>query len=420
VSNILENFRGYFKEYKDLPKPIYFLFLARIINSLGAFVGPLMTLLLTDKIGLSTAEAGSFVTISIAMYVPASMVGGYLSDHYNRKYTLFILTLLQSFCYIICGLIEVSMLIPALLISASFFSYAAQPASASIAADLTDKDTRQGAFSLIYLGNNIGFSIGPLIAGFLYKKYLPLLFIGDAVTTIVATIVIFLNIPETKPQYILDEEKSSKDYERAEEGSALSVLLKRPQILAFAIISMLLTFSYSQVGFSLPLYAKEIFGIEKGAQVFGMLMSTNGIVVVLMTIFIIGKTKKYEPSFNVSLSGVFWAAGFGMLYFAVTIPMLIISTVLWTIGEILNATNVGVYIANNTPKSHRGRFNSLYGIISGTGQALGPAVMGSYLLNNPIKNVWIIISFIALLCAMIMYIFYIYEHSKLKLREKTR
>lgn len=377
-----------------------------------------MTLLLTDKIGLSTAEAGSFVTIAITMFVPASMVGGYLSDHFNRKYTLCILTIMQAFCYIICGFIEVSMLIPVLLICASFFSNAAHPASASIAADLTDKDTRQGAFSLIYLGNNIGFSIGPLIAGFLYKNYLPLLFIGDAVTTIIAIIVIFLNVPETKPQYILIEEELSNDFERAEEGSALSVLFKRPQILAFAIISMLLTFSYSQVGFSLPLYAKEIYGIEKGAQVFGMLMSTNGIVVVLMTIFIIGKTKKYEPSFNVALSGVFWSAGFGILYFVTKIPLLILSTILWTIGEILNATNVGVYIANNTPKSHRGRFNSLYGIISGTGQALGPVMIGSYLLNNPIKNVWLIISFLALLCAIIMYIFYMYEHKKTSLEKK--
>ena len=420
VSYILKYFNGYLNEYKNLPKPIYFLFLSRIINTLGAFVGPLMTLLLTDKIGLSTAEAGLYVTISMTMFVPASMIGGYLSDHYNRKNTLCILTIMQSLCYLICGLIEVSMMVPVLLIAASFFSNAAQPASGSITADLTDKDTRQGAFSILYLGTNIGFSIGPLIAGFLYKNYLPFLFIGDAITTIIATIVIYLNIPETKPQYVMEEEVISNDFERAEEGSVFSVLLKRPQILAFAIISMLLTFSYSQVGFSLPLYAKDLFGIEKGAQVFGMLMSTNGIIVVLMTIFIIGKTKKYEPSLNVALSGVFWAVGFGMLYFATSFQMLVISTILWTIGEILNSTNVGVYIANNTPKSHRGRFNSLYGIISGTGQALGPIVIGKYLLNNPLKNVWLIISFTAFLCALIMYVFYMYERYKLSIQNKVR
>jgi MFS family permease len=324
---------------------------------------------------------------------------------------------MQALCYLICGFIKVSMAIPILLICASFFSSAAQPASASITSDLTNKSTRQGAFSLLYLGGNIGFSIGPLIAGFLYKNYLPLLFIGDAITTIIAIIVIYLNVPETKVQYELVDEEFLYDLERAEEGSIFTVLLKRPRIIVFALISMLLTFSYSQVGFSLPLFSKDIFGIERGAQVFGMLMSTNGIVVVLMTIFIIGRTKKYDASFNVALSGFFWTIGFIMLYIVSTIPMMIISTMLWTIGEILYVTNVGVYIANNTPKSHRGRFNSLYGIISGTGQALGPYLMGKYLLNNPIKNVWVISSLLSFSCAIIMYVFYIFENYKLRLRE---
>ncbi len=225
-----------------------------------------------------------------------------------------------------------------------------------------------------------------------------------------AIIVIYLNVPETKPKYDMEEEEASNDYERAEKGSAFSVLIRRPQILVFALISMLITFSYSQVSFSLPLYAKQIFGIEKGARVFGMLMSTNGLVVVLMTIFIIGKTKKNSATLNVALSGVFWAIGLGMLYFASSVKIMVLSTVLWTIGEILNSTNVGVYIANNTPKSHRGRFNSLYGIISGTGQALGPVIMGEYLLDNPIRNVWIITTVIALGCAAVMYVFYLYEN----------
>lgn len=399
----------YFDDYRNFPRPIYFIFLSRIINSIGAFVGPLMTLLLTDKIGLTTEESGAFVTVSTALFVPASMIGGYLSDRFNRKYTLCILTLMQAICYLICGFIEMSMKVPFLLLAASFFSSAAQSSSSAMTADLTDKSNRQGAFSLLYLGTNIGFSVGPLIAGFLYKSYLPLLFIGDAVTTIISIIIIFINVPETKPNYDINEEVLSNDLERAEEGSAIVALLKRPQILIFGIISMLLSFSFSQVHFSLPLYSSSIFGAEYGARVFGTLMSANGIVVVLMTIFVIGNTKKFDASFNVAISAVFWAVGLGMLYFVSSFAMMIVSTVLWTFGEILNVTNVGVYIANNSPKSHRARFNSLYYIISGTGQAMGPMIIGKYLLNNPIRNVWAITFFIALGCGVIMYCFYSFE-----------
>lgn len=379
-------------------------------------MGPLMTLLLTDKIGLTTEETGIFVTISTALFVPASMLGGYLSDRFNRKYTLCLLTFMQAICYFICGFIEMSMKVPYLLLAASFFSSAAQSSSSAMTADLSDKENRSGAFSLLYLGTNIGFSVGPLVAGFLYKNYLPLLFIGDALTTIISIIVIFINVPETKPRFDIEEEELSNDFERAEEGSALVALLRRPQILIFGIISMLLSFSFSQVHFSLPLYTNSIFGVDNGAKYFGTLMSTNGIVVVIMTIFIIGNTKKFDASFNVALSAVFWAVGLGMLYFVSSFAMMIVSTVLWTIGEILNATNVGVYIANNSPKSHRARFNSLYGIISGTGQALGPIIIGKYLLDNPIKNVWAITFFIALGCGVIMYCFNLYERTHYKCR----
>lgn len=410
---IVQHFMDYFNDYRGLPKSIYFIFLSRIINSVGAFVGPLLTLLLTDKIGLSTAEAGVFVTMSTAVFVPASMLGGYLSDRFNRKNTLCLLTLFQALSYLACGFLQMSMTIPYLLLAASFFSSAAQPASGAMAADLSVKSNRQGAFSLLYLGTNIGFAVGPLIAGFLYKSYLPLLFIGDAVTTIVSVIVIFLNVPETRPEYDIEEEVKSEDSERAEEGSSLQALFRRPQILVFGIISMFLSFSYSQVHFSLPLYANELFGANDGARVFGMLMSTNGVVVVLMTIFIIGKTKMFEASTNVAMSAVFWAVGLGMLYYVSSLGMMVLSTVLWTIGEILNVTNVGVYIANNSPKSHRARFNSLYWIISGTGQAMGPTIMGKYLLNNPIKNVWALTFFIALICSAAMFFFSINEKSRM-------
>ena len=41
------NFKEIFETYKGLEKEIYILFIGRIVNSLGAFVHPLMALILT-------------------------------------------------------------------------------------------------------------------------------------------------------------------------------------------------------------------------------------------------------------------------------------------------------------------------------------------------------------------------------------
>ncbi|MGM0675698.1 MAG: MFS transporter [Spirochaetota bacterium] len=47
---------------------------------------------------------------------------------------------------------------------------AATPATIALATDLSTPDTRQATFSLLYLGHNLGFAVGPLVAGFLFLE----------------------------------------------------------------------------------------------------------------------------------------------------------------------------------------------------------------------------------------------------------
>ena len=46
------------KQYRGLPKPIYWIFLARLVNTMGAFVHPFLAIYLTETLGYSTAQAG--------------------------------------------------------------------------------------------------------------------------------------------------------------------------------------------------------------------------------------------------------------------------------------------------------------------------------------------------------------------------
>ncbi len=44
--------------YRGLPKEIYVIFASRIVNAMGCFVMPLMTIIMTDRIGLSKEATG--------------------------------------------------------------------------------------------------------------------------------------------------------------------------------------------------------------------------------------------------------------------------------------------------------------------------------------------------------------------------
>lgn len=338
----------------------------RIINALGAFVGPFLTMFLSNKIGLSNDIIGIFIMLNSFSTVPGSLIGGKISDTFGRKNVLVIFQGLAAVCYLPCAFLGKSIAIPYFLILSSFFNSIAQPAYGAMIADLTNTKNRNSAYSLLYLGNNLGFSIGPMIAGFLYIHYIKLMFIGNTIAVLISIFIIYIFIRETKPQDE-NEKETVNEYEKAEKGSLIKALLDRPLLLYFAFLSMIYSFVYAQYPFCIPLQIENLFSKANYSVIYGKIMATNGITVILLTTIITKLTRKLSAIQNIALAGIFYGFGFGMLYFISSYQMFIVSTIIWTIGEILHTTNSGVYIANHTPMSHRGRFNAVIPLITGAG-----------------------------------------------------
>ncbi|MDF2881219.1 MAG: major facilitator superfamily protein [Clostridiaceae bacterium] len=389
----------------------------RIINALGAFVGPFLTMFLSNKIGLSNDIIGIFIMLNSFSTVPGSLIGGKISDTFGRKNVLVIFQGLAAICYLPCAFLGKSIAIPYFLILSSFFNSIAQPAYGAMIADLTNTKNRNSAYSLLYLGNNLGFSIGPMIAGFLYIHYIKLMFIGNTIAVLISIFIIYIFIRETKPQEE-NEKETVNEYEKAEKGSLIKALLDRPLLLYFAFLSMIYSFVYAQYPFCIPLQIENLFSKANYSVIYGKIMATNGITVILLTTIITKLTRKLSAIQNIALAGVFYGFGFGMMYFISSYQMFIVSTIIWTIGEILHTTNSGVYIANHTPMSHRGRFNAVIPLITGAGFSVGPAIMGIYIKNRRVIDAWPIVFAMAVAASILFYRLYIIENKKEKLLKK--
>ncbi len=205
-------------------------------------------------------------------------------------------------------------------------------------------------------------------------------------TTFLSLTLVAFFVKETIPDRQTIEESCLEidNNERAEDCGLFIALIRRPTLLTFSFIVMIYSFVYSQANFSLPIYTGQIFGVN-GPKFFGMLMSINALTVVLMTAIVIYKTAKLKPVFCISLGGMFYAIGFGMIFYTNQLYQFILSTFIWTIGEILIVTNIGVYIANNTPISHRGRFNAVIPLITGAGFAVSPWLTGKYIQHTGMR-----------------------------------
>ncbi|MGE5630586.1 MAG: MDR family MFS transporter [Caulobacteraceae bacterium] len=392
---------SYFSSYKGLPKSIYTIFFAQIINRFGDFVVPFLSLFMVKKLGLSYQSAGVAVMLTSLSSIPGSFAGGKIADHFGRKKSYALFQLSTAVCLFFCAFLKNPVIIIALICMSSFFNGGVRPIISAIITDVLPAEKRQMGFSLSYLGINLGVSLGPLVAGFLFNHYIPLIFIGDAATSFLAVTLVLTNIRETLPDYA--DNHNVSDVEKSETGNVFTVLWRRPKILVFLIINTILSIVYTQHSFSLPMMLDRVFG-SSGASNFGIIMSFNALTVIVMTMYITHLIRKWKSLSAMAMAGVLYSIGLGMVTFIRSLPLFILSTFIWTIGEIMVVTNFGVYIANNTPQNYRARFNAVASLSWSIGGALGTSLVGRYMDFFGVEAVWPLAFFLGLLGSAGMYL----------------
>lgn len=208
----------FIQQYKNLSKEIYILFFGRVVTSMGSLIWPLLTLILKNKLGYN---ATTIATITMAMSIlqfPMLLLGGKLADTMNRKKIIVCCDMVTVISYIICGLLPLSGYSIALFYLAGVFATIEGPSYDALVADLSDSESREKAYSLQYLGMNLGLVLSPTIAGFLFENYLGLAFIITGIATFSSTLLIILFVKQLRV-----EKKKVSEYE---ENGRMSMYLR--------------------------------------------------------------------------------------------------------------------------------------------------------------------------------------------------
>ena len=380
-------------QYRGLPGPVYVLFLARVVTALGMFVGPMMTLILTRKIGLSPAVTGTLITVATLGSGLGLAVGGRFADHYGRKRTMLLFQSLAALLFIACAFLPPATPMILLLMLSPLVSSMGQPAGEAMTMDLTEPKNRKESFSLLYMGFNLGFAVGPTLAGLLFQNHLPWVFAGDGLTTLVSLALIALFIPDARTRTAGTESMEGREMEKAVTGSVWKVLRERPILPLFALVLALYQFCYSQWGFLLPLQMSSLFGAD-GARNQGILGSLNGLVVIALTPLLVHWMKKMRPLYAIALGGTLFAVSYFLFGIVSLFPYFLFVMVLFTAAEVVVTVLQPVFISNQTPSSHRGRISATISMIAGFGWSLGFMVMGFVSQSIGIAGSWQVVSLV--------------------------
>ena len=273
-------------QYRGLKREIYILFIGKLVTAMGSFVWPMLTFFFTKKLGFSDGLSTLLIAIASVLSFPAALLGGKLADKYSRKAIIILFDCLTFLFYALAAILPITVFTAALLFLASLFQTIESPAYDALNADYSTSKQREKAYSLSYLGFNLGFIAGASFSGILFQNHIQLGFLLNGCAVITSTILIFFFVHK-KNAITACKEELSENYSQYEQpvGEKLSVIQifrQRPVVFWVLVISCFASMPSNLVGILLPLQLKEGLG-NAGAAMYGYLNSLNGFVVVLFT-----------------------------------------------------------------------------------------------------------------------------------------
>ena len=108
IKIIRQGFVSMFGQYRGLRRELYVLFWGKAATNMGAMIWPMLTLILSNKLGMEAKEIAA-VTISLGVIqFPVNLIGGKLADHCNKRNLIICCDLVTVVCYLLAACFPVS------------------------------------------------------------------------------------------------------------------------------------------------------------------------------------------------------------------------------------------------------------------------------------------------------------------------
>ncbi|MCU7824058.1 MDR family MFS transporter [Kitasatospora sp. DSM 101779] len=372
-----------------LPRQFWWLWTSTLVNRLGGFVVTFLALYLTGDRGFSPAYAGLVASLFGLGSAIAAVGGGVLADRWGRRPTLLAAQLGTAASTAVLGFCQDRVAIAVTAFLVGLASNASRPAVSAIIADVVPAEHRVRAYSLNYWAINIGFGVSAAVAGLIAAHGYLALFLIDAASTLACAVVVFVRVPETRPQSRPESRAGSRPLGTAtadtacpapaEPRTGLGAVFRDGRFMALVAVNLLLAV-VAQQGSTTLAADMGLAGIS--AAQYGLVIGLNGVLIVLLQLPLTRVMEGRNRTGLLVASALLTGWGFGLTalaggsagFYAVTVAV-------WTIGEIMAAPTMMGLVAELSPARARGRYQGVYSLSWSLASFIGPAA-GGYLLEH--------------------------------------
>jgi MFS family permease len=268
-----------------------------------------------------------------------------------------------------------------------------RPASYAAITHVVPAAQLKPAFAVNRLAINLGMSIGPALGGFLATVSFRAMFVVDAVTTIIAGLLLSFTtwraMGDSQPTAI---EKGSQESPR-------TIFHDRP-FLVFLLASTLVSIVFFQHEAALPLYLVE--WLQLSPAFYGMLFTINTLLIVALEVPITMATVEWTNTRSLVIGCLLFAVGFGSLAVVGSSVGVLVTVVVWTFGEMLLFPAMAAHLGQIAPENKRGVYMGAYTTSMSVALTIGPP-LGTQILGavGP-AAVWTTMFVLGVLSALLM------------------
>ncbi|MFD3567728.1 MDR family MFS transporter [Streptomyces sp. NPDC058667] len=376
-----------------LPQGFWWLWLSTLVNRTGAFVLTFLSLYLTVELGHSAWFAGLVVALHGLGGVAGSPLGGALTDRWGRRPTMVTMHLGAAACAAALAVVTSAWAIAVVVLLMGVAMQAVRPSINATIADMVPAHDVRRAYALNYWALNLGFAIASIGGGAAIFLGYRTLFVVDAVATVLCAVIVFLRLPETRPEARVD---TAGEPVVEAEVSMLTVLRDAP-FRTLVLLNLLVCVVFTAPWIGLPL---TMAGQGLSPSSYGVVIAVNGIVIVGFQLLVNRLTEKHSPVLLLSLSSLLFAVGTGATALAGSSVAFAVTVVVWTVGEMIHVPTNAAATARLAPEHARGRYQGVMGMSWAVAGFVAPIAAGA-IVDGPGPGVlWAATAAIGVLAAV--------------------
>ncbi|MGW5129415.1 MFS transporter [Streptomyces sp. NPDC004069] len=370
---------------EPLPRAVRLLLLARVVNQLGAFSLPFLTALICTDYGASLTTAGLVSAVFGLATIPSRLAGGGLADRIGPRTTIVLglcgcavaqlaIAASSSLTCVVAG---------AVVLGLAFELY--EPPSQAIIGGSVPEPQRVRAFSLFSAALAAGGMGAGLLAALLGRWDLRWLFVSDAASCLACALLIGLALPRDRPAPPAVKQDDTA-VRPLRDRRLLGVLATGT---AYALINQ-------QTVMTLPLaLARQGLPAADAGLLFTAAAATT---VLAQPLIRLPWTSRLTTPAALALAHLLLAAGLAGYALSRTLPTLLASAVVWSLGDLLVMGRVYALVTDLAPPGGSGRYLAVFGTSWGIAATLAPLLGTQLLAGAGTTTLW---STMAALCLLL-------------------